>query len=443
MRTLLVVSLLLLLAWPGPAPGQSPFRAPILSDTLSNGLRLIMIPYDTPGVVAYWTVVRAGARNEIEPGRTGYAHLFEHLMFRGTKRYPREAYNRVMALLGADHNAFTDDDWTVYTTTIPSTALEQMVEIQADRFQNLFYDEEAYIQETGAVLGEFNIGRASPETVLEETLRRTAYRRHTYRHTVIGWEADVRAMPEAYAYSLEFYRRYYRPENCAVVVVGDFDPERLRGWVAQHYGSWPRGGPLPEPPQEPPQREARREEILWPEATSPRLAVAFHVPAFRLDGPEAPALELIREIAFGATSPFRRRWVEETGKAYSVGAEVPRRRDPGLFVVRMNLKDAGDLETARREILETLERLARGGVGPEALGRARSHLRNSLAARLETAGQVAFAVAEFWNLTGDPEAIGRYFDLLQRVRPEDIQRIAARYFVESNSTTVVLRGKGS
>ncbi|MBD3335880.1 MAG: insulinase family protein, partial [Candidatus Eisenbacteria bacterium] len=187
-------------AW-SPAVAQSPFTVPVQVDTLANGLTIILAPYDTPGVVAYWTVVRAGSRNEVEPGRTGYAHLFEHMMFRGTRKYPKEELSRMIALMGAEHSAFTDHDWTVYTSTLPAPELHRMIELQADRFINLAYDEEAYAKETGAVLGEFNIGRAEPGTLIEEKLLETAFERHTYRHTVMGFEADVRGMPEGYDYS--------------------------------------------------------------------------------------------------------------------------------------------------------------------------------------------------------------------------------------------------
>ena len=188
---------------------------------LDNGLTVLSVPFDSPGIIAYYTIVRTGSRNEVEKGLSGFAHFFEHMMFRGTELYPQDKYNDVLKALGADSNAYTNVDWTCYHMTIPATALATAVQIEADRFQNLKYDEPSFQKEARAVLGEYNKSASSPFLKLNETLRDEAYTVHTYKHTTIGFLNDVKEMPRQYAYSKVFFDRWYRPENCTIIVAGD------------------------------------------------------------------------------------------------------------------------------------------------------------------------------------------------------------------------------
>ena len=146
------------------------------------------------------------------------------MMFRGTKKYPGPVRERIVTGLGARANASTTDDFTMFHLTFAKEDLEKVIELESDRFQNLSYDESAFQTEAGAVYGEYRIGASQPWFALHEKLQDLAYDVHTYKHTTIGFEADVKAMPGAYEYSLAFYRRYYRPENVVLLVTGDVDP---------------------------------------------------------------------------------------------------------------------------------------------------------------------------------------------------------------------------
>src|SRR3954447_3797653 len=161
---------------PDPAGGSGSqsgpiFPYPIRETTLENGLRVISVAYDSPGIIAYYTVVRTGSRNEVEKGLSGFAHFFEHMMFRGTDKFPQERYNDVLKALGANSNAFTTDDWTCYHLTVPASALEKVIEIESDRFRNLKYDEPSFQKEARAVLGEYNKGASSPLLLLNEAMQ--------------------------------------------------------------------------------------------------------------------------------------------------------------------------------------------------------------------------------------------------------------------------------
>src|SRR5579864_1793923 len=150
-------------------PDSTPiFPYPVRQTALENGLSVISVPFDSPGIIAYYTAVRAGSRNEVEKGLSGFAHFFEHMMFRGTEKYSQERYNDELKALGANTNAFTTSDWTCYHVTVAASALPKIVELEADRFQNLKYDEPAFQKEARAVLGEYNKNASSPFLVLNE-----------------------------------------------------------------------------------------------------------------------------------------------------------------------------------------------------------------------------------------------------------------------------------
>ncbi|RPI14955.1 MAG: insulinase family protein, partial [Acidobacteriales bacterium] len=197
------------------------FPYPYDQHDFPNGLRLITVPTDYPNVVSLYIVVQTGSRNEVEPGKSGFAHLFEHMMFRGTKAYPTAKYEAVLKETGAASNAYTTDDHTAYHTTFSKEDFETILSMEADRFQNLDYTEAAFRTETLAVLGEYNKNSASPAYKLHEVLHDTAFDKHTYKHTTMGFLKDIQDMPNQFAYSRQFFDRYYRPEYTTIIVAGD------------------------------------------------------------------------------------------------------------------------------------------------------------------------------------------------------------------------------
>src|SRR6202451_3205633 len=170
------------------------FSYPYTQEDLPNGLRLITIPTDYPNIVSLYIVMGTGSRNEVEPGKSGFAHLFEHLMFRGTKEFPPEIYQNELQKAGAASNAYTSDDLTAFHTTFSKEDLPRILSMEADRFQHLSYEASAFKTETRAVLGEYNKNSANPLEKLYEVMRATAFTTHTYKHTTMGFIQDVEAM---------------------------------------------------------------------------------------------------------------------------------------------------------------------------------------------------------------------------------------------------------
>ena len=433
-----------LLAGLGAAPADDSgliFPYPTRSTTLDNGLTVLSVPFDSPGTVAYYTVVRTGSRNEVEKGLSGFAHFFEHMMFRGTERYPQAKYNAVVKALGADANAFTTDDWTCYHLTVPASALATVVEVEADRFRNLQYSEADFQKEARAVLGEYNKSASSPFLGLNEAMQDRAYTTHTYKHTTIGFLADVKDMPNQYAYSKTFFDRWYRPENCTIVASGDVDHGKLVELVRAAYGGWGRGKSSVEIPSEPGQTAQRSGGLTWPVPTLPILYLGYHIPAADPRDRDTAALGALAQAVFGETSPLYRELVLEKQTAVLLMAEAEAKRDPGLFTVLARVRKPEDVAVVRGRIEAALADAARTPIDPARLDAIKSHLRYAFAGSLDSADAVAMAVSQAIATTGRPDAMNDLYAAYDRLAPADLARVAGRYFAPTNETAVILESE--
>jgi len=441
-RMLLLASLAL--GGAATATGQGTgavFPYKVQTSSLENGLTVVSVPFDSPGIIAYYTVVRTGSRNEVEEGLSGFAHFFEHMMFRGTERYSQETYNAVLKSLGADSNAFTTDDWTCYHMTVPAPALAKAVEVEADRFRNLRYDEAAFQKEARAVLGEYNKSASSPFLVLNEAMQDKAYTKHTYKHTTIGFLADVKAMPDRYAYSKTFFDRWYRPENCTVVVAGDVDHAELVRLVRKEYGGWERGKASVTIPAEPAQAGPRSADLTWPVPTLPILYLGYHIPAADPADPDTAALGALAQAVFGETSPLYKALVLDEQKVVLLAADAESKRDPGLFTVLARVRDPKDVAEVRGRIEKALARAGEEPVDAKRLDAIKAHLRYAFAGALDNADAVARVVGESIATTGRPDAMNDLFAAYDRLTPADLRRVAARHFGPKNQTAVILKSE--
>jgi zinc protease len=442
------IALLLLSPLCAPAAARADehaFPYPMSSETLPNGLRVVTVPMDSPGLFAYFTLVRVGSRNEVEPRHTGFAHFFEHMMFRGTERHPEEATQKLLMQLGLHTNAFTWDDETLYFYAGPKGGLEQVIELEADRFQHLKYAQADFQTEAKAVLGEYNKNASNPAEKMEEVLLDHAFREHTYKHTTIGFKEDILRMPSEFEYSLSFFRRYYRPDACTIFIVGDFDHDAALARIRKEYGGWSGASATPKIPVEPPQAGIRRAAVEWPSDTKPRLQVGWHSPAAGTR--EATVARVLGPLVFGAASPLyeelvlRRQLVESFEVSYMGDDPRPGHRDPRLFYYLATMKRPEDLAAVRSAVDAAIAELAAGRVDTARLEAVKSHLRYSLLASLETPEEVGELLALFVAPTGDLGAVDAEFARLASVGPADVSTFARRYLVDDNRTEVTLTGK--
>ena len=424
-----------------PPPSGSAEKAfPFAMETkvLENGLHLYAIHYDSPGLIAYYTIVRTGSRNEVEAGHTGFAHFFEHMMFRGTEKYPAERYNEIVKEIGADSNAFTSDDLTVYHLLAGKESLPTIVDIESDRFQHLKYSNAAFQKESRAILGEYNKGSSNPFQPLDEKLRELAFSAHTYRHTTIGFIKDVEDMPNQYDYSLQFFDRYYRPDNLQVIVAGDVDAANFFALAEKAYGGWKKGGARPEVPAEPPQKKEERGVVAWKSATLPIVYMGYHVPAFSTESKEGPALDVLSELLFSDRAPLHKRLVLEQQKVDDLEGGPENHRDPFLFEIVARVKQEKDLAGVEKDIEDEIAKIAANPPDAKTLEETVSHVRYAFARSLNNADRVAVTAARAVALTGRPDAWNDYFAMFPQLTPQDISAAARKYFAPSNRTVVVL-----
>jgi zinc protease len=408
---------------------------------LPNGLRVVTVPTDYPNLVALYTVVGAGSRNEIEPGKSGYAHFFEHLMFRGSENFPPGSFDRIMKKAGASSNAYTTDDRTVYHATFAKEDLDEIMQLEADRFQRLKYAQPEYKTEALAVLGEYNKNSASPTFKMHEVLRETAYKTHTYSHTTMGYLKDIQDYPNQYEYSLQFFNRFYRPEYTTIVVVGDVKPDEVLAMVNKYYGGWQPGDYKPQIPVEPAQEKARSEHIEWTSPTLPYVAVAYRGPAFSDESKDKAALDLLSLIAFGENSDLFQKLVLQEQKADFISPDFEDKINPELFTVYARAKSDADMNYVRDEIVKTYKRYTGELVPQKQLDQTRSRMRYGFAMAMNSNDAIANTLAPYIALKRTPETLEKLFALYDRVTPEDIRAAARTYFQDKNQTVVTLATK--
>ncbi len=417
------------------------FPYPYQVDDLPNGLRVVTVPTDYPNLVSLYTVVGAGSRNEVEDKKSGYAHFFEHLMFRGSENFPAGRFDEIMKKAGASSNAYTSDDRTVYHETFAKEDLDEIMRLEADRFQKLKFPEEKFKTEAGAVLGEYNKNSASPGFKMYEVLRETAFQKHTYSHTTMGYIEDIKDYPNQYDYAWQFFNRFYRPENTTIIVVGDVKQPEVLAMVKKYYSDWKRGDYKQTIPSEPAQTGARSKHIDFASNTLPYVIVAYRAPAFSETEKDKAALDLLAAIAFGENSDLYQKLVLKEQKAVFVGADNENHIDPELFTVTAMVKDANDLNYVRDEIVKTYKRYATEMIPQKELDETRSRQRYAFSMAMNSSDAIAGTLAAFVALRRSPDTIDKVFALYDSITPEDIKRYAAKYFTDNNQTIVTLATK--
>ncbi|MBN2013531.1 insulinase family protein [candidate division KSB1 bacterium] len=442
MKYLALVTMLIM-AWAIQSYAVAPkgiFPYPYQVHMLDNGLKVVLIPMDNPGLVAYYTVVRTGSRDEYEPGHSGFAHFFEHMMFRGTKNYPGDVYDRLITEMGASANAYTSFDQTVFHLNITTDDLEEVMKLESDRFQNLDYSEQGFKTEAGAVHGEYLKGLTSPFFAIYEKLMNTAFDQHTYRHTVIGFKEDIEAMPTMYEYSKSFYHRYYRPDNVVLLITGDFDPTSAMELVKQYYGAWEKGYVPPKITPEPEQNRERGATVNFSGQTLPILCVAYKGLAFDPSSKDMAACDLLAELAFGETSDLYKKLVINEQRVQFIEADFSANRDPGLMSIYTMIKDENDITNIQDEIYSTIEQFQDQEVDAAKLDALKSHLKYKFLMDMDTAENTASELAGYIALSGGIDAVDVLYRTYDAVTPTDVIEAANRYFTKQKRTVVVLKG---
>ena len=413
-----------------------PFQA--AEKALPNGLKVIVVPTGFPNIVSLQIPVKTGSRNEVEPGKSGFAHFFEHMMFRGTKAYPPEKYQAIVTRAGARQNAYTTDDYTNYHTTFPKEDLETMLKIEADRFQNLEYSESVFKTEARAVLGEYNKNSANPISKLYEVTRDKSFDVHTYKHTTMGFLKDIEDMPNQFAYSRTFFDRWYRPEHTTIIVAGDVNAAETIRLVEKYWGGWKKGSHSVTIPQEPPAKGPVYAHVPWTSDTLPWIVVAFHGPAFSETKKDLPALDALFDLSFGPTSDLYKKLVEKEQKVDALQPNVDINEDPELVGVFARLKKGTDPVYVRNEILRTIAALRDTPVDAKLLEEVKSNARYGLVRGLDDTERIASLLARFVRLRRSFGTLNGYYRLMDSLTPADLRAAAKAYLTDANLVATTL-----
>ena len=379
--------------------------------------------------------------DEVESGKSGFAHFFEHMMFRGTRKNPGPVYDSIVTSIGASANAFTSDDITAYHLNFAVEDLEKVIEVESDRFQNLHYELPAFQTESGAIYGEYRKGVTNPFEVLDERVRDLAFDVHTYKHTTIGFERDIKAMPEAYDYSLGFFKRFYRPENVVILVVGDVKPDAVLKLVRKYYSGWQKGYEPSSVQQEPPQKAERTGTVTYPGKTLPILDMAFKGDAFDPANTDFVAATVFGDLAFGETSDIYKKLYIQEQRVDELQASIPLQRDMPLFEIVARIKKDEDIPLIQDEVLKTVASFQTTPVDAQRLAGVKKRRRYEFLMNLDTPDRVAGRLAYFVAITGGIDAVDAYYTALAKVTPEDVMKAAKKYFVPERRTIVVLKGE--
>ncbi|MEL7450552.1 MAG: pitrilysin family protein [Pseudomonadota bacterium] len=412
-----------------------PDSSSIVSRDLPNGLRVIVWPdHDIPNV-AFYNWVRAGGRNEV-PGITGLSHFFEHMMFNGTSTLAPGEFDRIMEASGGRNNAYTSNDVTVYQDWFPASALEIVLELEADRLSNLSFAPEVVESERGVVASErrSSVDNNNPG-LLYEQVQATAFVAHPYQFPVIGWPSDIESWELDDLKS--FFKRYYAPNNCTMVIVGDVQPDAVFAMVERLFGEIPAQEPPPAVRTAEPEQTGERRLVLRKAAQTPLLQLAYKSP--EAGAAAGPALDLLLSILIdGDSSRLHQVMVDQQQLAVAVSGFRHEGFDPGLTWFFVTLPQGGDVGAAEQLLRDELARVAQSGVTDAELQKARNIVSADFWRGLSTIDGKASALGQFEVFHGGYAELFNAPARYEAVSAEDIQAVARQVFTDSGRTTGVL-----
>ena len=384
-------------------------------------------------VLSYHTWYRVGSKHE-KPGKTGLAHLFEHLMFNETKHVPRGQLDRLIESAGGETNAATWVDWTHYQSELPASELPLITRLEADRMQHLVLRKPQVASEKEVVANErrFRVDD-DIEGQVNELLYATAFPNHPYGWPTIGWMTDIESFtPEDCE---RFYRTYYAPNNATLVVAGDFEEDAVLELIQQRYGKIPPARiPAFKRPRAPVQRRERYLQLKKP-TPAPKLALGYYAPAF--GHADYPALALASEVLFGGrSSRLFSRLVREQELVTDLHGSIAPFADAGLYEIWLSLRPGRKLAQAQKSVERELARLCKQRVPTAELDKVKNRMELGFLQGMETASGKAEQLGFFEIVGGDAASLFTRLTALRNVTAADIMRVANQYFAPARRTRI-------
>ena len=417
---------------------KTPPQSEVSSFLLDNGMEVVVIPDRRAPIVTHMVWYKIGSADE-PPGKSGIAHFFEHLMFKGTNKHKAGEFGAKIAEIGGSENAFTTDDYTAYFQTVTPDALETMMEFEADRMRNLILTDAVIGPERDVILEERNSRiENNPDALLGEEVDATLYQNHPYRVPVIGWKHEMEKLNRTDA--VAFYDRYYAPNNAILVVAGDVDAATVRALAEKTYAKVARGPDLPPRirPAEPEQNTSRTVSLTDPRVSVPSFSRSWLVPSYNAAKPgEAEALDLLAEIlGGGGRSRIYQALVVKAGVASSAGAYFDGSRlDPSAFTVYGAPRGTSKLDEVEKAVDAEIDSIVRDGVTDKELESAKNRFLRSMIFARDNQSSMANLYGTTLATGGTVQDIAAWPDRIKAVTAADVKAVAAKYLGVDHSVT--------
>ena len=401
---------------------------------LDNGLRVIIAPDHSAPVFAIAVTYNVGSRNE-RPGRTGFAHLFEHMMFQGSQNVGKGEHFILISNNGGLMNGSTSEDRTNYYESLPKNQFELALFLESDRMRSLAVNQANLDNQRNAVQEERRLGVDNqPYGKSELEIDNLSYDNFAYKHSIIGSMADLDAAKVEDVTS--FFRTYYAPNNAVLTLVGDLDPKEALEKVKKYFGDIPSQPPPPKVNLTEPEHYGERREIIDdPLARLPRFLISYHIPPGNT--PDNYALQVLANIlSSGHSSRFYQHLVKEKQLAVSVSAQPDARIGPSLFYIDATPRPGVKPEDLEKAVYEEIDAVKKDGVTQQEIDKARTqYLRSQISSR-QTSIYTAIRLGQYAVFFNDPDLINTIYDKYRAVTAEDVKQAAQKYLVTTGRTVV-------
>ena len=407
----------------------------IKSQQLPNGLKILTLEDHTLPICTYFTFFKVGSRNE-KQAITGISHLFEHMMFNGAKRYGPKEFDRILESNGGVSNAYTTNDFTAYFEDFPSNKLELIIDLDADRLENLLLNEENLSSEREVVKEERRLRTDnSNEGKLEEELYAAAFQAHPYHWPVVGWMGDLDAITREDC--VNYFKTYYSVGNATIIIVGDVNPAEAFKLIDKYYGHLKPGPAIPKVVNAEPEQKGERRVQYYKEAQLPAFMAGFHIPSVQSE--DIYALDVLQIILTeGESSRLYKTLVYEKQMATDVWSSYFYTIDPGLFYIYVGMKPNFNTTEAEKVLYDEIEKVKNVGVTEKELQKAKNILEANFIKSMKTNNGRANLIGTYQTLFGDYTLLNKVLDKYKALTVEDIKKVAQKYFTDRNRTVATL-----
>jgi zinc protease len=398
---------------------------------LKNGMKLMVLEdHSIPNANMYlfWKV---GSRNEV-PGITGLSHFFEHMMFNGAKKYGFKQFDNVMEAAGGNNNAYTTKNNTVYTDFFPVSAMELIFDLEADRIENLAFTPEVVESEKGVVYNEYRTGMENSNyRLLDIAVNAAAFTAHPYHWSVIGYESDIQGWKQE---DLEtYFKTYYSPNNCTVVVVGDVNTDEVYALAQKYFEVIPIRATPPEVRTKEPKQNGERRVTVHKTVSVPNMMIAYHVPQANHD--DYYALEILSAIlSSGNSSRLKKSLVYDKQLASSITSYMPVSLDPDVFIIYGTASAIDKADELEKSIYDEIDQIVTDGITEKELQKIKNQKLMEFYQSIETINGRANSIGSYEFFFGDYKKLYEAPDLFNKVSVDDVKRVAETYFKKENRT---------